>query len=111
MDNMSLHALLTRQNTHLFASSSSNSPVHRHHFSSRPPRRAAQSARTRKEYREGQLHHPEQARERTQQKYPAASEDTPAGTATAIEPYSSRQVVPGKVYDSLSFDSEDAERG
>lgn len=110
---MSLNALLTRQTTNHFASSSSSSrpTAYRHHFSRRLPKRATQQLGSQKDDREGQLHHPEQARERTQKKYPAASERTPAGAATAIEPYSTRQVVPGQVYDSLSFDSEDAERG
>lgn len=107
---MSLSALWARQHTHFSASSSSRTPAYRHHFSGRLPRRAAQRVFCQQQNKQDGFHHPEQARELTQEKFPAASEHTPAGAATAIDAYR-RDVVPGRVYDSLSFDSQDAERG
>ena len=110
MEGMSSSAIWTRQHTHFSASSSNRSPAYRHQFNSRLPRRASQQVCCQKTGSESRLHHPEEARELTREKYPAASESTPAGAATAIDSYR-RDIIPGRVYDSQSFDSEDAERG
>lgn len=107
MDSTSLHALLIRQRTHLSASSSNRS-AHRHCFSTRISGRHRISCQ--KQDPQRNFHHPERAFEALQEKFPAASEDTPAGAATALESYR-RDVVPGRVFESASFDSEDAERG
>ncbi len=103
MEGLNATALLVRQRTHLSASSSSRESGLRNTFGSRPKRG---SARTCSQKHEQQ---PENGNERIKQKFEKYP-DGPTRMDTPIEAYR-RDVIPGRVYESVSLDSEDEIRG
>lgn len=103
MEGLNATALLVRQRTHLSASSSSRESGLRNTFGSRPTRG---SARTCSQKHEQQ---PENSTERIKQKFEKYP-DGPTRMDTPIEAYR-RDVIPGRVYESLSLDSGDEIRG
>lgn len=103
MEGLNATALLVRQRTHLSASSSSRESGFRNTFGSRPKRG---SARTCSQKHEQQ---PENSNDRIKQKFEKYP-DGPTRVDTPIEAYR-RDIIPGRVYESLSLDLEDEIRG
>ncbi len=103
MEGLNATALLVRQRTHLSASSSSRESGLRNTFGSRPKRA---SARTCSQKHEQQADNGNERIKQKFEKYP----DGPTRMDTPIEAYR-RDVIPGRVYESLSLDSEDEIRG
>ncbi len=103
MEGLNATALLVRQRTHLSASSSSRESGFRNTFGSRPKRG---SARTCSQKHEQQ---PENSNDRIKQKFEKYP-DGPTRVDTPIEAYR-RDIIPGRVYESLWLDLEDEIRG
>ncbi len=104
MDGLTSNALLVRQRTHLSASSSSRDSCFRSTFGTRPHRRPA---RTCCQKTDQQAANGSERIKQKFEKYP----DGPTRMDTPIEAYNRRDIVAGRVYDSLSLDSEDDIRG
>ena len=103
MEGLNANALLVRQRTHLSASSSSRESGLRNTFGSRPKRGCARSCSQKDDQQR------ENGNERIKQKFEKYP-DGPTRMDTPIEAYR-RDVIPGRVYESLSLDSEDEIRG
>lgn len=103
MEGFSSSALLVRQRTHLSASSSSRESGFRNTFSSKPQRRSARICCRKEEQQAGN------GNQRIKQKF----EKYPDGPTQMDHPIEAHRqnVVAGKVYDTLSLDSEDDIRG
>ena len=103
MEGLNTNALLVRQRTHLSASCSSRDSGLRHPFGTRPLRRAAGPCCQKQEQQA------QNGNERVKQKFEKYP-DGPTRQDTPIDAYR-RDVIAGRVYDSLSMDSEDDIRG
>ena len=103
MEGLNATALLVRQRTHLSASSSSRESGFRNTFGSRPKRGSARTCCQKHEQQ------PENSNDRIKQKFEKYP-DGPTRVDTPIEAYR-RDIIPGRVYESLSLDLEDEIRG
>ena len=103
MEGLNAAALLVRQRTHLSASSSSRESGFRNTFGSRPKRGSARTCCQKHEQQ------PENSNDRIKQKFEKYP-DGPTRVDTPIEAYR-RDIIPGRVYESLSLDLEDEIRG
>lgn len=103
MEGLHTNALLVRQRTHLSASCSSRDSGLRHPIGTRPLRRAAGPCCQKQEQQA------QNGNERVKQKFEKYP-DGPTRQDTPIDAYR-RDVIAGRVYDSLSMDSEDDIRG
>ena len=101
MDAMTHQALLVRQRTHLSASCSNRNSGSRNFFGSRHPKSCSRP-RCQQQDQESERGHVKQKFE----KYP----DGPTQMDTPIEAYK-RNIVAGKAFESVSYDSEDNLRG
>lgn len=103
MDSLSSHAMLVRQRTHLSASCSSRDSCSKHFFSTRPPRR---STRTRCQQQKQEAEKGSGHVKQKFEKYP----DGPTQMDTPIAAYR-RDIVAGKAFESVAFESDDNIRG